>query len=87
MGTHPGCGLSTFRYAWNQGKPCPRYNDRCVKLIEQRGADVLVTRDCKIIYVPLCLLHYLHKYVTKFRFCASLYRSFFQALVTLKDIG
>jgi len=46
VGTHPGCGLSTFRYAWNQGKPCPRYNDRCVKLIEQRGADVLVTRDC-----------------------------------------
>ena len=59
VGTHPGCGLSTFRYAWNQGKPCPRYNDRCVKLIEQRGADVLVTRDCKIIYVPLCVLHYI----------------------------
>ena len=59
MGTHPGCGLSTFRYAWNQGKPCPRYNDRCVKLIEQRGADVLVTRDGKIIYVPLGLPHYI----------------------------
>merc|ERR1719204_1635687 len=25
---------------------CPRYNDKCVKVIERKGAEVLVTRDC-----------------------------------------
>ena len=25
---------------------CPRHNDKCVKLIERKGAETLVTRDC-----------------------------------------
>jgi len=46
VGTHPGCGLYDFDYRWYWGKVCPRWNDKCVKLIERRGAEVLVTRDC-----------------------------------------
>lgn len=46
VGTHPGCGEYNFDFRWYWGKMCPRYNDKCVKVIERKGADVLVTRDC-----------------------------------------
>eukprot|EP00092_Neocalanus_flemingeri_P022023 GFUD01023882.1.p1 GENE.GFUD01023882.1~~GFUD01023882.1.p1 ORF type:complete len:187 (-),score=47.57 GFUD01023882.1:251-751(-) len=46
VGTHPGCGETGFDYRWYWGKMCPRYNDKCVKLIEKKGAEVMVTRDC-----------------------------------------
>ena len=36
--------LSYSRWYW--GKLCPRHNDKCVKLIERKGAETLVTRDC-----------------------------------------
>jgi len=46
VGTHPGCGEYDFDFRWYWGKLCPRYNDKCVKLIERKGAEVIVTRDC-----------------------------------------
>ena len=46
VGTHPGCGENDFDYRWYWGKLCPRHNDECVKLIERKGAETLVTRDC-----------------------------------------
>jgi len=46
VGTHPGCGLTDFDSRWYWGKICPRSDDRCVKLIERKGADIMVTRDC-----------------------------------------
>ena len=46
VGTHPGCGENDFDYRWYWGKLCPRHNDKCVKLIERKGAETLVTRDC-----------------------------------------
>jgi len=46
VGTHPGCGEVGFDFRWYWGKMCPRYNDKCVKLIERKGAEVMVTRDC-----------------------------------------
>jgi len=46
VGTHPGCGLYDFDQRWYWGKMCPRYNDKCVKLIERKGSEVMVTRDC-----------------------------------------
>merc|ERR1712156_801971 len=46
VSTHPGCGLYDFDSRWYWGKICPRSDDRCVKLIERKGADIMVTRDC-----------------------------------------
>ena len=46
VGTHPGCGLYDFDWRWYWGKSCSRPDDRCVKLIERKGADIMVTRDC-----------------------------------------
>jgi len=46
VGTHPGCGLYDFDPRWYWGKMCTRYNDKCVKLIERKGSEVMVTRDC-----------------------------------------
>ncbi|CAL4123577.1 unnamed protein product, partial [Meganyctiphanes norvegica] len=46
VGSHPGCGLYDFdwRYYWSHS--CPEENDKCVKVIETKGAEVMVTRDC-----------------------------------------
>jgi len=46
VGTHPGCSLYDMDYRWYWGRICPRKDDRCVKLIERKGAEVMVTRDC-----------------------------------------
>lgn len=46
VSTHPGCSLYDFDWRWYWGKSCPRSDDRCVKLIERKGADIVVTRDC-----------------------------------------
>jgi len=46
VGTHPGCSLYDFDWRWYWGKTCPRSDDRCVKLIERKGSDIMVTRDC-----------------------------------------
>ncbi|XP_040565770.1 UPAR/Ly6 domain-containing protein crim [Lepeophtheirus salmonis] len=46
VGTQPGCGLYDFDAKWQWGKICNRYDDRCVKIIERRGADFMVIRDC-----------------------------------------
>ncbi len=46
VGTHPGCGLYDFDSRWYWGKACPKSDDRCVKIIERKGAEVMVTRDC-----------------------------------------
>jgi len=46
VGTHPGCGLFDFDQRWYWGKMCPRWNDKCVKVIETKGSEVMVTRDC-----------------------------------------
>ncbi|XP_023349751.1 uncharacterized protein LOC111718406 [Eurytemora carolleeae] len=44
IGTHPGCSI--FNYNWHWGVECGRRFDKCVKLIERRGSDTLITRDC-----------------------------------------
>ncbi|XP_037778171.1 uncharacterized protein LOC119574955 isoform X2 [Penaeus monodon] len=45
VGSHPGCGLYDFdwRYYWSY--QCPDPYDKCVKVIEQKGAEeLMVTR-------------------------------------------
>lgn len=45
VSTHPGCG-DKFDWRWHWSYTCPAANDRCVKIIEKKGADVVITRDC-----------------------------------------
>ncbi|XP_066975702.1 UPAR/Ly6 domain-containing protein crim [Macrobrachium rosenbergii] len=46
VGSHPGCGMYDFdwRYYWSYN--CPDPGDKCVKVIEQKGAELMVIRDC-----------------------------------------
>nr|CAG4645928.1 EOG090X0I2F [Lynceus sp. MCZ IZ 141354] len=45
VSTHPGCG-SPFDWRWYWSYTCPQADDKCVKVIERKGADVVITRDC-----------------------------------------
>ncbi|XP_066903461.1 UPAR/Ly6 domain-containing protein crim [Halyomorpha halys] len=45
ISTHPGCG-TPFEWLWNWSQACPETDDRCVKLIERKGAVEVITRDC-----------------------------------------
>nr|CAG4638838.1 EOG090X0I2F [Cyclestheria hislopi] len=45
VSTHPGCG-SVFDWRWYWSYTCPKANDKCVKIIETKGADTVITRDC-----------------------------------------
>ena len=68
VGTHPGCGENDFDYRWYWGKLCPRHNDKCVKLIERKGAETLVTRvsapflSISLTHLSLCLGQSLPQY-------------------------
>ena len=52
-----GCGLNSFYYRWHRGHPCSRNEDRCVKLIERRGTDVMV-RDLHSYMLATICLHF-----------------------------
>ncbi|GAB6032874.1 hypothetical protein CHUAL_012072 [Chamberlinius hualienensis] len=45
VSTHPGCG-EDFDWRWHWSYTCPAWDDKCVKIVERKGADVLITRDC-----------------------------------------
>lgn len=45
VSTHPGCG-SRFDWRWYWSYTCPGPNDKCVKIIERKGAEEVITRDC-----------------------------------------
>ncbi|XP_063237093.1 uncharacterized protein LOC134539229 [Bacillus rossius redtenbacheri] len=45
VSTHPGCG-TPFNWLWYWGEICPEANDKCVKLIERKGAETVITREC-----------------------------------------
>ncbi|XP_078036172.1 QVR superfamily protein crim [Augochlora pura] len=42
---HPGCG-TPFNWWWYWGETCPEYDDKCVKIIERKGAETVITREC-----------------------------------------
>uniref|UniRef100_T1J121 Protein sleepless n=1 Tax=Strigamia maritima TaxID=126957 RepID=T1J121_STRMM len=46
VSTQPGCGEFNFDWRWHWQWTCPRDDDKCVKVIERKGADTLVTREC-----------------------------------------
>lgn len=42
---HPGCG-TPLNWLWYWGETCPEYDDKCVKIIERKGAETIITREC-----------------------------------------
>ncbi|XP_076265899.1 QVR superfamily protein crim isoform X2 [Rhynchophorus ferrugineus] len=45
VSTQPGCG-TPFNWLYHWTKVCPEENDVCVKIIEQRSDETLITRSC-----------------------------------------
>jgi len=45
VSTQPGCG-TPFDWRWHTSFTCPDANDKCVKIIERKGAEVVITRKC-----------------------------------------
>lgn len=45
VSTHPGCG-TPFNWLWYWGEVCPEADDRCVKIIERKGVETVITREC-----------------------------------------
>ncbi|XP_033217187.1 uncharacterized protein LOC117172968 [Belonocnema kinseyi] len=41
---HPGCGDQLNWLYWAES--CPEYDDKCVKIIERKGAEIIITREC-----------------------------------------
>ncbi|XP_050480474.1 uncharacterized protein LOC126868724 [Bombus huntii] len=41
----PGCG-TPLNWLWYWGETCPEYDDKCIKIIERKGAETMITRDC-----------------------------------------
>ncbi|RZF46547.1 hypothetical protein LSTR_LSTR013077 [Laodelphax striatellus] len=45
ISTHPGCDHQ-FNWWYYWSKACPEIDDKCVKIIETKGAEEIITRDC-----------------------------------------
>ncbi|XP_034170831.2 QVR superfamily protein crim [Osmia lignaria lignaria] len=41
----PGCG-TPLNWLWYWGETCPEYDDKCVKIIEKKEAETVITREC-----------------------------------------
>uniref|UniRef100_A0A1B6GJT0 Uncharacterized protein n=1 Tax=Cuerna arida TaxID=1464854 RepID=A0A1B6GJT0_9HEMI len=44
ISTHPGC--QPFNWWWHWSQACPEKDDTCVKIIERKGGNEVVTRQC-----------------------------------------
>jgi hypothetical protein len=45
VSNQPGCG-TPFNWLWHWTKICPEDDDVCVKIIEEKDGNTLITRDC-----------------------------------------
>lgn len=70
VGSHPGCGLYDFdwRYYWSHY--CPDPNDKCVKVIEQKGSELLflfamtlVMNSYTLLLLSLIFIYSFHLYL------------------------
>jgi len=46
VSSQPGCEEFGVNWWIHHAITCPREDDKCVKIVERKGAQVLVTRDC-----------------------------------------
>jgi len=46
VSSQPGCNEHEVNWFIHHAITCPRADDKCVKIIERKGAEVQVTRDC-----------------------------------------
>ncbi|XP_054154379.1 uncharacterized protein LOC128952931 [Oppia nitens] len=52
VSSEPGCTLNKVDWLIHSAISCPRSDDKCVKIIDQKGSDLLVTRDCLSNIIP-----------------------------------
>ncbi|CAG9768479.1 unnamed protein product [Ceutorhynchus assimilis] len=45
VSTQPGCG-TPFQWIWHWTKICPEEDDVCVKVLEKKDGETVITRDC-----------------------------------------
>ncbi|XP_057660844.1 uncharacterized protein LOC130896646 [Diorhabda carinulata] len=45
VSTQPGCG-NPFNWLFHWTKVCPEDDDVCVKILEQKNGETIITRDC-----------------------------------------
>jgi len=45
VSTQPGCG-SELDWRWHWSWTCEDSNDKCIKIVERKGADEVITRSC-----------------------------------------
>jgi len=52
VSTQPGCTLDEVNWLIHSAISCPRKDDKCVKIIDRKGSDLTVTRDCLSNVIP-----------------------------------
>jgi len=46
VSTEPGCTENEVNWLIHSAITCPQSDDKCVKIVDRKGSNVLVTRDC-----------------------------------------
>lgn len=46
VSSQPGCSENRVDWLIHSAITCPRVDDKCVKIIQRRGAEVFIVRDC-----------------------------------------
>jgi len=52
VSTQPGCTQDEVDWLIHSAITCPRNDDKCVKIIDKKGSDVQITRDCLSNIIP-----------------------------------
>jgi len=52
VSSEPGCTLDEVNWLIHSAITCPRSDDKCVKIIDKKGSDLLITRDCLSNIMP-----------------------------------
>jgi len=46
VSSEPGCTVDAVNWWIHSAITCPRSDDKCVKIIDKKGSDLMITRDC-----------------------------------------